>query len=257
MTSRMLELQAKVILQDLQEVLLLRRESGNWDDDIGATPKIDLNWVARWRKRHGVSWRCKTLCYKVSRAKLKARLGVLWRNCIRLLALHRHFFGPNRLRFRAYDQKPLWFNSVGGSKTLALKGAKDVVVRENVHATRMRFSAMTKSVDKLPTETMQEVRSRSSGSGDPRSIAILFKADEGSRVKAGLEAPEATLIQTAPKRSHRVEQVLEFLRWDLGKPGIQDGSQCEVVVLDWFAAHLDAEVDTLIKVQVLECLKYF
>ena len=30
-----------------------------------------------------------------------------------------------------------------------------------------------------------------------------------------------------------------------------------IVVLDWFAAHLDAEVDALIKVQALECLKYF
>ena len=249
-TSRMLELQATIIKQDLQELIDLRQQAGHWDSRVDTLPKIDLSWVQRWRKRHGVSWRCRTVCYKVSRAKLKARLGVLWRNCIRLLALHRHFFGAGRLRFRSYDQKPMWFCSTGGAKTLAMRGAQDVEIRENCHSARCRFTAMTKSVDKLPSETMADVRARSSGSGDPRSIAILFKAEEGSRVKAALDVPPGpptTLVQTAPKGSYRVEQVVEFLKWDLGKPAVSDGSQSEVVMLDWFSAHLDPEVDRVIQ----------
>ena len=105
-------------------------------------------------------------------------------------------------------------------------------------------------MDKLPGESMNEVRARSSGSGDPRNIAILFKADEGSRVKAALELPPKTLVQTAPKGSYRVPQVVEFLKWDLSKADADDGSKSEVVILDWFSAHLDPEVDDVIKVSL-------
>eukprot|EP00439_Symbiodinium_sp_Y106_P077585 s2757_g16.t1 len=151
-----------------------------------------------------------------------------------------------RLHFRAYDQKPLWFNAVGGSKTLALKGAKDVHIRENHHAARCRFTAMTKTVSMMRDEKLPQIRRRSHGSGDPYNLAILFKG-ETDRITTGLDVPDGCLVQTGPKGSYRVEQVLEFLRWDLGAADSTDGSQCEIVVLDWFSAHLDPAVDQLIK----------
>ena len=85
-----------------------------------------------------MSHRCISIVYKVARETLKARLSVFWGNCIRLRALHEELFGEDKLRFRAYDQKPLWFNAAGGARTLAPLGLKVVSVRQNMHATRAR-----------------------------------------------------------------------------------------------------------------------
>ncbi|CAJ1382060.1 unnamed protein product [Effrenium voratum] len=246
LTSRLLEAQARVILQDYREVLQIHFESGvSVPGALDQLPKINRSWVQRWRKQFRISWRARTVAYKVSRQKLKERLGVLWRNSIRLRVLHQCLFPSGKLRFRSYDQKPLWHNAVGGQKTLALKGAKDVDIKENVHATRCRFTAMTKAVQ-ISGETLEDACARSSGSGDPNQLAVLFKADT-DRIKANLDVPSGCLVQTGPKGSYRVEQVLEFLRWDLGAADSTDGSCCEVVCLDWFSAHLDPEVDKLIK----------
>ena len=137
---------------------------------------------------------------------------------MRLMAFHRALFGPNKLRWRSYDQKPLWFNAVGGTKTLACKGAEDVEVRENCHATRARFTAMTKCVDRLPSVSPMEAYARSHGSARPHRLAVLFKAEgDGSRIRRGLDIPEDTLLQFGPKGSYRKEHVLEFLDWDLGR----------------------------------------
>ncbi|CAE7467252.1 pip [Symbiodinium sp. CCMP2592] len=210
-------------------------------------PKIDSSWLQRWRKAYHVSWRARTVAYKVPREKLKQRLGVLWRNCIRLRTLHRLCFGEKgKLRFRSYDQKPLFFNSLDGCRTLALRGVKDVNVKENVHATRCRFTAMTKAIQLSAGENISDACRRSNGSGDPRNIAVLFKA-ETDRIKTALDVPNGCLVQCGPKGSYRVEHVLDFLKWDLGKADSNDGSECEVVVLDWFSAHLDPSVDDLIK----------
>lgn len=249
LTSRLLEAQARVILQDYREVLQIHFESGvSVPGALDQLPKINRSWVQRWRKQFRISWRARTVAYKVSRQKLKERLGVLWRNSIRLRVLHQCLFPSGKLRFRSYDQKPLWHNAVGGQKTLALKGAKDVDIKENVHATRCRFTAMTKAVQ-ISGETLEDACARSSGSGDPNQLAVLFKADT-DRIKANLDVPSGCLVQTGPKGSYRVEQVLEFLRWDLGAADSTDGSCCEVVCLDWFSAHLDPEVDKLIKDRV-------
>ena len=228
-TTGILEAQAKVIAADYAEIRQMRRESGETMPSADEMPSINASWVRRWRKQFRVSRRARTVYYKVSREKLKHRLGVIWRNSIRLRCLHEHFFWPDKLRWRSYDQKPLWFNAVGGSRTLAVTGTKDVDIRENHHATRARFTAMTKSVDKCPAESMAQVRARSNASGDPSRLAVLFKAAEGSRVKASLDVPAQTLVQTGPRGSYRVDTVLSFLEWDLGCSDTADGSTAELV----------------------------
>ena len=44
--------------------------------------------------------------YKVSYEKLVTRLGVTWRNAVRLVVLHEVLFGPGRLTFASIDEKP-------------------------------------------------------------------------------------------------------------------------------------------------------
>jgi hypothetical protein len=206
-----------------------------------------------------VRYRHVTLVYKVSRPVPKSRLGVLWRNAIRLRYLHELSFGPDLLRFRAYDQKPLWHNSLSGRRTLACMGTREVEVRENHAASRQRFTAMTKCVDIGPAQTPEESYGQSGGSRDPRRLVILFKGAGSANVRASLstDKPDTVLLQFAPKGSYRLEHVLEFLDWDVGladEPA--DGSAAEVVCLDWFAPHLDAAVDTLITSRGHVPLKY-
>jgi hypothetical protein len=187
-------------------------------------------------------------------AQLLGTLGIFWRNIIRLRVLHECLFGPDNLRFRCYDQKPLWFNACGGSKTLAIVGTRDVEVRDNVHATRMRLTSMSKTVDAKEGQSLAEAYALSGGTRDPRNLEIMFKAaGTGAQIREGLRREwnlpmDGCSLTFAPKGSYRVEHVVEFLEKDLGAadaPG--DGSTAEVVLLDWYAAHLVKEVDDTIK----------
>ncbi len=215
-------------------------------DQVPKYPKIGPSWVSDWRRRYRVSYRARTIVYKVARAVLARRLGVFWRNCIRIRYFHSKMFPGKRLRFRAYDQKPFYFNQAGDGGTLASMDEFEVDVRENFHATRARFTALTKSVDKDPDESMEDVAARSHGSGSPRKLAICFKAaGSGERIRQELEVPDNVLLQFGPKGSYRVKQVLELLEWDLGDAD-GDGDM-EIVFLDWFSAHLHPDVQELIK----------
>ena len=55
-------------------------------------------------------------------------------------------FGPKKLRWRSWDQKPAYFNAVGEEPTLAMKGTDTVEINENVRATRSRYTLMTKCI---------------------------------------------------------------------------------------------------------------
>ena len=242
-----LEAKAKLILNDLKSSVddMLRRGVIT-RDQVPKYPKIGPSWVSDWRRRYRVSYRARTIVYKVARAVLARRLGVFWRNCIRIRYFHSKMFPGKRLRFRAYDQKPFYFNQAGDGGTLASMDEFEVDVRENFHATRARFTALTKSVDKDPDESMEDVAARSHGSGSPRKLAICFKAaGSGERIRQSLEVPDNVLLQFGPKGSYRVKQVLEFLEWDLGDAD-GDGDM-EIVFLDWFSAHLHPDVRELIK----------
>lgn len=249
----MLQAQAALIKADIEELRRMLHESGeDVPPNLQRLPLVNKSWVTSWRKEFRISWRTRTICYKVARHILLRRLGVLFRNVIRIRYLHQKFYGKGkhgrgRLRQRSYDQKPEYFNAVGGSQTLACVGDVEIDIRENHHATRSRFSLMTKAVDIQPGESLEEVCARSSGSGDPRRLAVCFKAQSGEHIRArwGEEIPSDTLLQFAPKGSYRVEHIVEFLEWDLGAADSE--ADCEIVWLDYYAPHRDVAVRSCIK----------
>ena len=87
-------------------------------------PKIDYNWLRRWRRMHHVTWRTVTLRFKASRETILARLRVFWRNVLRVRLLHALLEPHGALVFEGMDQKPLWFTASGQEKTLAPRGAR-------------------------------------------------------------------------------------------------------------------------------------
>ena len=242
-----LEVKAKQILQDEKKVVQMMVENGELtEDQVPKWPQIGPCWVADWRRRWRVSWKTKSIVYKVPRAVLARRLGVFWRNVIRVRYFHSKIFPNKRLRCRAYDQKPMYFNQAGDKGTLACMDDWETTVREVDSAKRARFTVMTKHVDKDADESMEHVAARSHGTGDPRRLGVLFKTKgSGERIRAGLNVPNDVLLQFGPKGSYRTGTVREFLEWDLGNAD-GDGDM-EMVFLDWFAAHLDDSVQDLIK----------
>ena len=88
---------------------------------------------------------------------------------------HSKMFPNKRLRCRSYDQKPLYFNQAGDKGSFACRDDPEVTVREIDSASRARFTAMIKNVDKDPDESMEEVAARSHGSGNPMRLGVLFK----------------------------------------------------------------------------------
>ena len=155
-----------------------------------ALPKIDKNWVERWRRRFNVTVRTVNLRYKIPRVTFLSRLQVFWSNCIITRTLHQLLHPGKDLHFAGFDQKPLWFNSILAEKTLSVKGRKKVAVAENVSASRARFTAMTQ------TRTWLD--------GLPPAIGILFKIGDAAcslgNLRASLECPPNTLIQGGAQR---------------------------------------------------------
>ena len=206
-------------------------------------PTINRNFIARWRKRYGVSYRSvnlrykiprKTyLRYKIPRKTFLSRLQVFWSNCIILRKLFELMCPGQVLHWVGFDQKPLWFNAISGECGYGFKGQDKTSVAENVSASRVRFTAMTRVQDWITDE--------------PPSIAVLFRSGTAAcsldNLRKSLTTDDNTLVQGAEKGSYRLEQVLEFLAWSL-KPASELGFPL-CVVLDWFAPHLHEDVDAL------------
>jgi len=74
-------------------------------------------------------------------------------------------------------------------------------------------------------------------------VAVLFRAagGTGSTMRKRLRTPDSTLLQFAPKGSYRLENLLEFFKWCFGPA--PSPRESIVVVLDWYAVHLDSAVD--------------
>ena len=113
---------------------------------------------------------------------------------------------------------------------------------------------MTKTVDCGMNQRLEDAFALSNESRSPRRLGILFRCESGgSQLKEMLSphVPDGVLLQLAPKGSYRLQQLLEFLEWDLGaadSPGDDDpGATAEVVLLDWFSPHLDEKVDELVE----------
>ena len=113
---------------------------------------------------------------------------------------------------------------------------------------------MTKTVDCAQNQRPEDAFALSHGSRSPRRLGIMFRCEtQGTQLREALapHVPEGVLLQLAPKGSFRLEHLLEFLDWDLGDADPSDadrpGSTAEVVLLDWFAPHLDPRVDALVE----------
>jgi len=259
---------ATIISSDVYEDWRRRQAQGHGDSlrppDL---PQITSCWVQRWRRAYGVTFRTVNLRYKISNSKRMLRLRVFWSNVLRLRLLHECLYGRDGVDLVSVDQKPLYFNSSLACKTLAPRGARKVNVKESVADSRERFTIMTSCPSWRVT--------RAPG------LAILFRHSgaEDSRVTRSVYARTHSLVQWAPKGSYRLHHVLAYLSWAIGhehavpdRPGseapdpdeasdtveVQAGARAErssmpaktrhlVVVLDWFAPHLDARVDEELK----------
>ena len=259
--------QAAVISSDIFDEWRMR--SANGHADFSAEPKLPAItpcWVQRWRRAYGVTFRTVNLRYKISQSKRLLRLRVFWSNSLRVRLLHECLFGRDGVDFVCMDQKPLYFNSSLACKTLAPRGAKKVNVKESMADSRERFTLMSS----CPSWTV----SRAPG------LAVLFRhaGGEDSRVARSVRAYGSGLVQWAPKGSYRLQHVLAYLRWAIidkhaipeqpqavsdpdassGGSGAAQAPAKErhlVVVLDWFAPHLNERVDELLRGAGAGCLR--
>ena len=184
MPSCILLAQAAVIAADLLDWHRQQMEAGLASPyaDL-ALPSLSYGWLRRWRRLFGVSARLANLRFKAPRRVIKERLRVFWCNVIRVRMLH-HLCEPGgQLAIEGFDQKPLWFTASSLEKTHALKGFRKVPVKENVPATRSRFTAMTRCRWPEPPT-------------DGKDIAVLFKASGGGvRIKETLQVPPSVFLQ--------------------------------------------------------------
>ena len=221
---------AERIKQDLLELHWQQVESGVRNaDETPDLPVLTYAWLKRWWRAYGVSWRTVTLRLKCSKTKLLGRLRDFWRNVFRLRGLAYFLLGSSDLPWINCDQKPLWFCSSANEKTLSRLGTRDVLVKENMPATRERFTVMTRTAwPALPD--------------DGKTFAIMFRRSEegdGSRIRAGLKIPDECLLQFGPKGSYRTDTTAEFYRWVLPA----ERAACPFIVLaEWFKPNMDPEV---------------
>ena len=105
--------QTEVIKTDIRHHHLNQVERGlAIADDMPKLPAAsDPNIVRKFRFMYGVTWRCVNLRYKISWSKRMSRLVVFWSCGIKARTLHELCFGPGKLHFLGFDQKPFWFNS--------------------------------------------------------------------------------------------------------------------------------------------------
>ena len=275
---------AELIAKDLAGIHQQQIEAGSAPPHAKMDlPVLNHNWLRRWRRTYGVSARQANLRFKAPRHVIQFRLRVFWCNVIRVRVLHALLEPGGELLFEGFDQKPMWFTASSQEKTLALRGARKVAVKENVPMTRARFTVMTRCRWPSPPE-------------DGKEIAVLFKAaGGGSRIREALRVPPEVLLQFQEKGSYRLPDVLTYISWILdrsrgppaggpaapGPPASSQGSappgpssgeasassqggaaalsqkglqappgpksgRRVVYLLDWFSPHLDTNVDTLV-----------
>ena len=136
-------------------------------------PKVNKNFLRRWRLEFGLSMRATTVRFKISLTKATARVSCMLSNIFRLRHLWQLCHGPIPMRWVSYDQKPSWFNNAGLRPQLARRGSRKVGAREDHAGTRQRYSLMT-TVQSWPLPV----------GADPPKMAVLFKADNGARCPA-------------------------------------------------------------------------
>lgn len=148
---------------------------------------------------------------------------------------HQLCYGPNRLRFLSVDEKPLYMCAQDGQRVLTTRGQRSITVAERKAMTRLRLTGMTACPSwELPY-------------GELPKYALLFKADDGTRIMSDLSMPadaDAFKVQFAPKGSYRTEQFCDYVDWVL--PDINDAADAIILISDWASAHLSYFVEELI-----------
>lgn len=249
--------QAEIIRGDAERFIAECDENGVALPPAARTlPKLSWVWLHRWRKEWGLTPQTVNAKYKVSFEKVVMRLGVLWRNATRLLVLHETLFGPGKLTFASIDEKPFWFNALGGNKVWAQRGARKRAVKEKRTAMLERWTGMTICYSRgcqpggCPPEACPQGGCRPGG---VPKWAALFKAVHGARIH--VDVPDGVKVQFAPNGSYKTEQVIEYLGWVL--PNVTDPAVATVVpVLDWYSAHICDEVAELVALKTQSPVLY-
>ena len=228
--SKVVLLKAK---QVANEIVKHMQTSGYFID----LPKLDKNWLYRWKKEFRVSLRKPNTKYKCSRSVLRARLRAMWLTNVRIRALAWFAVGID-MTIYGWDQKGIFMNEAGSKNmpVLAFEGCPDVPLKENHSSTRQRVSLMTSVVS---------TRSRLESHCLP--LEIMFKGTE--KVLRGIEIPAGAPVslQAAPKGSYREAHVLAFLsRWlPLWTVERAEAKDYLFIYLDAYSAHLTPAVREL------------
>ena len=169
-------------------------------------PKLDPQWLLRWRKSVGISLRRPNSRVKASRQCLEQRLKAMWCNLIRLRRLGQWFLRKD-LRDSIYgiDEKPLHFNEAGSKNhpTLDIEGVPVCRLKANHAASRERVSLMTSVTS-----------NRDAASAPMRlPLELLAKAKTSKRT-AKLKIPEGlnVSVQWSEKGSYRHANMVSYLK---------------------------------------------
>ena len=197
-------------------------------------PKIEgSNWLWRWRKTYNVSLRQPNKRWKVPRRILLARLRIMWLNLIRVRCLAMLALGYD-LEVDNADQKPFHLNESGSKdlRTLELKGARCVTLKE-IHAeTRARWTAQT-----FCTSSKQRAEAIP-------PAEVLFKGADGV-LRASedyvSQCPDCVRVrltaQVSNSGSYRMEHILFWMDRAL-KRGPGDDNRWRILLIDVYRAHL-------------------
>ena len=106
-------------------------------------PKINADFLRRWRIEYGISIRLTTVRFKVSLDAATARVRVMLSNIFRLRRLWALCHGDRPMRWVSYDQKPSWFNNSGLRPQYARRGTGKVDAKEDHAGTICDTAART------------------------------------------------------------------------------------------------------------------
>ena len=204
-------------------------------------PKLDSCWLCRWKKRHGVVWRKPNCKYKVGWETLKVRCAATWQNIQRVQQLGLRVLG-RELPVEGIDEKPIHFNEAGSKdvRTLEIKGAGDVELKQNHANTRERATVMTSTTsDKKKAARPEQYL----------PLELMKKAGSARTLK-GIKLPKnmSVAVTWSPKGSYRHEDILGYIRrwcpeWSEARAAAKD---YRIMLLDVARSHIgNAIVDEL------------
>ena len=200
-------------------------------------PVITSRWIAEWCEEYHVDFRKPNRKFKVPKWVLEERLITFWCNIARVRKLATMLLGYD-LDMENLDQSPFHMNEAGSlnERTLCVKGAPTVPLKENHCATRCRWSACT-----MTCSNEQKARAIP-------GFECMFKA-EGEQLEGKLQLHAQALglpwlsVVTGPKGSYREEHILNLLERHL-EPW-SPGRQWRVLLLDAYAPQLTDNVRRL------------